>query len=197
MKDDEKDINPEQSLKLITSMIESAKHSIGDQSHFYLLWGWAVMIGCLLQYFLKAVIEYQHHYYAWLVTPVATIVHFYFVSRQEKKEVVKTFVGEANGYLWIAICMAFVVLAFIFTRIGWQYCFPFYILFYGIGTYVSGSLLKFKPFIIGGICSIVIAAATPFLSYDFQILTTAVAILISYIIPGHMLRLHYRKNKNL
>jgi hypothetical protein len=195
MNDDEKDIKPEDSFRLITSMIESAKHSIGDQSHFYLLWGWAVMIGCLLQYYLKAVAEYPHHYYAWFVTPVATIVHFYFLAKQERKEVVKTFVGDATKYLWLAICMAFVVLSFIFTKIGWQYCYPFYILFYGFGTFVSGSLLKFKPFIVGGICSIVIAAVTPFLAYDFQILMMAISILISYIIPGHLLRAHYRKKK--
>ncbi|HEX8333232.1 MAG TPA: hypothetical protein VF622_11445 [Segetibacter sp.] len=196
MNDDEKEIKPEDSFRLITSMIETAKQTIGDQSHFYLLWGWAVMIGCLLQYYLKAVADYRHHYYAWFVTPIATVIHFYFLARQERKTVVRTFVADATRYLWLAICMAFVVLSFIFTKIGWQYCFPFYILFYGIGTFVSGSLLKFKPFIVGGICSIIISAITPYVPYDYQILMTGFSILISYIIPGHMLRVHYHRNKN-
>jgi hypothetical protein len=177
-------------------MIESSKHSISDQSHFYLLWGWAVMLGCTLQYYLKVVVNYPHHYYAWFVTPVVLVIHIFFVIRQGKKELVKTFISEANQYLWTAIGFSFMVISFIFSKIGWQYSYPFYILFYGIGTYVSGRLLKFKPLVIGGICCGVLAAVTAYLKYDLQILMTAFAILISYIIPGHLFRLHYKKTKS-
>jgi len=82
---------------------------------------------------------------------------------------------------------------FIFSKIGWQYCFPFYILFYGVGTYVSGSLLKFKPLVIGGLINLALAIVTAYLPYSLQMVMTALAILISYIIPGHLLRIRYNK----
>lgn len=193
MKKNEEEFSPEDSLLLIRSMIETTKHSISDHSHYYLLWGWAVMIGCVIQYFLMSVIKSPHHYYAWLITPLALILQIIFIIKDKKKERVKTFINEANAHLWTIIGLSFIALFFIFSKTGWMYCFPIYILLYGIGTSVSGSLIKFKPLIIGGVANMVLSAITVYLRYDLQILMTAFAILISYIIPGHLLRLHYRK----
>lgn len=178
-------------------MIETTKNSIRDQSHYFLLWGWAVVTGCLLQYYLKAIVNYPHHYYAWLVTPIAIALHFIFVYRDVKKDRVKTFINEATAYLWTSIGLSFFALGFVFAKIGWQYCYPFYILFYGIGTYISGSLIKFKPMRIGGLFCFVLVVICVFQPYDSQMLVTAFAIIISYIIPGYMLRNQYKKQKKI
>lgn len=193
----ENDFSPQESLKLITQIIETTKNSISDRSHYFLLWGWAVAIGCLTQYYLKAVMNYPRHYYAWLVTPAAIAIHFIFVYNDKKKDNVKTVINEANAYLWTSIGLAFFVLGFVFAKIGWQYCYQFYILFYGIGTYVSGSLIKFRPLIVGGLLCFVLVVVCVYQSYDHQMLVTAFAIVISYIIPGYMLRSKYKKKRNI
>jgi beta-lactamase regulating signal transducer with metallopeptidase domain len=193
MEKNDKDFSPQESLLLIRSMIETTRHSISDHSHYYLLWGWAVMIGCIVQYLLMSVFKYPHHYYAWFITLLALVIQIFFIIKDKKKERVKTFINEANSQLWMIIGFSFIALFFIFGKMGWMYCFPIYILLYGIGTSVSGSLIKFKPLIIGGIANIALSIITVYLRYDLQILMTALAILISYIIPGHLLHLHYRK----
>jgi hypothetical protein len=114
--------------------------------------------------------------------------------KEKKQEKIKTFIGEANKQVWMALGFSYLILGFIFSKIGWQYSFPFYILLYGIGTYISGSLLKFKPLKIGGIFCLFLAALTPYLEYSLQILLMAFAILISYIIPGHLLRNQYQRS---
>ncbi len=189
----DKDFSPQESLQLIRSMIETTRNSMSDSSHYYLLWGWATMIGCLIQYFLLVVVNYEHHYFAWFVTPVALLLHFIFIYRDHKKEKVKTFISDATGYLWMIIGFSYFALSFVFAKIGWQYCFPFYIMLYAIGTYISGSLISFKPMAYGGAACLVLVVITPYLRYEEQILSAAFAILISYIIPGHLLRNHYRK----
>lgn len=194
MNTSDKDFTPQESLQLIRSMIESTKHSISDKSHFFLIWGWATLAGCLIQYYLLVVVRYPHHYYAWFVTPVALLLHVIYLVKDKKREKVKTFIGEANGYVWIIIGFSYLVLGFVFTKIGWQYSFPFYIMLYGIGTYISGSLLKFKPMKFGGAVCLLLVALAPYLQYHLQILLAAFAILISYIIPGHLLRNQYRKS---
>ena len=193
MNTNEKDFSPQESLQLIRSMIETTRHSISDSSHYYLLWGWATMIGCLLQYFLLVVVKYPHHYIAWLVTSIALIFHFIFLYKDSKKQKVRTFISEASGNAWMIIGLSYFVLSFVFAKIGWQYSFPFYILLYGIGTFISGRLINFKPLAYGGASCLVLVAVTPYLRYEEQILSAAFAILISYIIPGHLLRNHYRK----
>ncbi|HEX8357811.1 MAG TPA: hypothetical protein VF610_10380 [Segetibacter sp.] len=186
----------QESLVLIRSMIETTKTSISDNSAFFLIWGYATVVGCLLQYILLVFVQYPHHYIAWLVTPFALLLHILFAIKSKKAERVKTFIGEANGFVWIIVGCSYLALAIIFYKIGWQYSFPFYILLYGIGTYISGSLLKFKPMRFGGAFCLCIAAFTPYTSYSNQILLAAFAILISYIVPGHLLRSQYRKNNN-
>jgi hypothetical protein len=189
----EPEFSPQQSLQIIRSMIETTKNTISNQSHYFLLWGWAVMIGCLLQYYLKVIAGYPQYYLAWFITPVVLVIHFVFVYRDAKQMRVKTFIDEANAYLWTAIGLGYFALVFVFIRIGWQYCFPFYIAFYGMGTYVSGSLIRFKPLIIGGSLCFPLVIIAAYANYDTQTLLAALAVFISYIIPGHILRYRYQK----
>lgn len=190
---DDKVLSPQESLQLISSMIESAKSSISDKSRFFLLWGWATFIGCLLQFYLLVVARSPHHYYAWFITLAAIVLHLFFMNRYRGETRVKTFISDATVYVWTAIGFSYIVLFVVFSKVGWQYCFPFYILLYGIGTYISGSLLKFMPMRLGGAACLFLVPITPFLDYPLQILISGLAILISYIIPGHLLRLRYRR----
>ncbi len=185
-------MSPQESLSIIQSMIDKAKHSLSDGSHYFLLWGYTIFLGCIIQYSLL-VIGYERHYYAWSVTLVAIIIHNIFMFRDSKKQRAVTFIEEANGQLWMGIGIAFGVMSILFIKIGWHYCFPFYILFYGLGSFVSGKLIKFKPLVLGGIVCYVLSAVAVFTDYPTQILITAISILISYIIPGHMLRSQYKK----
>jgi len=191
--DNEKEFTPQESLKLIHSMIETTKHSISDKSHYFLLWGWTVMIGYIVQFYLKVIIGNANYYLAWLIVPVALLFHIFFIIRDKKRVHVKTFISDANRYLWTAVGFAFIVLIFIFSKIGWQYCYPFYILLYGIGTYISGCFIKFKPLIIGGLFCFPLSVASSYLNPDTQIIFGALAVFISYVIPGHLLRIQYRK----
>lgn len=139
MNTSDNDFTPQESLQIIRSMIEETKSSISDKSHFFLLWGYAAIVGCILQYILLAV-QYRHHYFAWFVTPVALLFHVVFMIKDKKQQQVKTFIGEANNHVWVALGFSYLVLSIIFSKIGWQYSFPFYILLYGIGTYISSTL---------------------------------------------------------
>ena len=82
-------------------------------------------------------------------------------------------------------------------KIGWQYSFPFYILMYAIGTFVSGGILKFKPLQWGGTACWVLAVIATYVTYESQILLTAAAILVSYLIPGYLLRSKFNKAGSL
>lgn len=197
MQDSQKNITPEESLRIIASMIETTKHNISDSSHYFLLWGYTTVTGCIVQYILFAILQYKHHYIAWFVTFIAVVIHFIFIKNEIRKSRVKSFVSEANGKLWTAMGIAFFALSIIFTKIGWQYCYPFFILLYGIGTFVSGHLIRFQPLIVGGFACLFFAALTPFLRYDLQMLLMASAIIFSYIIPGHLLRQSYQNKKLL
>ena len=81
---------------------------------------------------------------------------------------------------------------FIFSQIGWEHCYPFYMLMYAMGTFVTGRALKFPPLVWGAIASWILAVVATFTSYETNMLLTSLAILLSYIIPGYLLRIKYR-----
>lgn len=193
----EKEFSPQESLLLIQSMIDKTKVTVADDSFYFLLWGWLTFICCIAAYVLKVYLQYPNHYFVWFLMPVGAIISGIYGIKQSKKEKVKTFVGEAVWYLWIGLAIAFILLAFInsFT-FGWQTAFTYYILLYAIGTFVTGKLLRFKPLVIGGLINFILAAVSVKFGYDLQLLIGALAILISYIIPGYLLKVRYQKQNN-
>jgi hypothetical protein len=195
MDDKENEFSPEQSLRLITSMIETTKTSINDNSIYFLLWGWGILAACAVQYYMKAILNNPYNGLVWLIIPVLVIAQIFLVFKRRSKQRVKTFINDASSYLWTAIGFSFFTVFFVFGKIGFEYCFPIYIIFYAIGTYVSGRLIRFKPLIIGGLICFPLAIITIYLDLNYRIIMLGLAILISYIIPGHLLRAKYKKQQ--
>jgi hypothetical protein len=187
--------SPDDSLRLIRNMIDKTRQDVSDNSIYFLVWGWGAFLGCLGQFLLKVVFHNPYHYLVWLITFVCAAISVAIGNRQRKNERVHTYIGESMSYVWSGLGITFFVISIIFFKIGWQYCFPFFTLLYGLGTFVSGRFLKYKPLIVGGSLSFILAAVSAWMKYDYQILFAAGALLVSYIIPGHMLRNRYKSRR--
>jgi hypothetical protein len=185
----EENFSPQQSLQLIQSMIQRTKSNLGENRFYFLFWGWLTFGAIITQFALKVLVRYPHHYIVWLATIPAAIFTAIYASRQEKQRAAKTYIGESMSYLWSGIGISFFILSLIITRsTGWANAWPLYILFYGLGTYVSGRILQFRPMVVGGVVNWALAIVALFVPYDYQLLLAAAAILTSYIIPGHLLK---------
>jgi len=186
--------SPQDSLKLIQNMITKTRQDMGDNSSHFLLWGWITFIACIGQYLLKNVFHYEKHYLVWLLIIPGIIASVYLGIRDQKKQKANTYIGESMKYLWMGMGISYFVLSMIISRLGWNNSiFPFFIMLYGLGTFVSGQFLQFKPLIWGGVIAWALAIASAFSNKDYQMLFAAAAILVSYIIPAYMLR---NKNKS-
>ncbi len=185
----EEKFSPEQSLQLIQSMISKTKQNMSDNSIYFLIWGWLTFIAFIGQFILKHILEYEKHYMVWLVVILGIILSVFQGRKEKKKMRAKTWVGENMSHLWAGMGISFFVLSMIISRMGWgTVVYPFFIMLYGLGTFVSGNFLQFRPLIIGGIIAWILAVASTWVSYDYQMLFAAAAILFSYIIPAYMLR---------
>ncbi len=186
----QEDFSPQQSLQLISAMIEKTRANMSENTFYFLLWGWVIFLTILLEFVLKNFIRYEYHYMVWLVTFPATAITLLHAAKRRRQRSFTTYVGESMGNLWAGIGISFFVLSFIIsnTKEGWANAYPFFILFYGLGTFVSGRIIKFTPLVVGGIFNWVLACIAAFVPYDFAMLLAAAAILTSYIIPGHLLR---------
>jgi len=190
----EDNFSPQDSLQLIHSMINKTKANLRSNRIYFLLWGWVSFIAIIGQYVLKVALRYERHYLVWLVTIPAAVITIVYSMRTQKDHAVKTYVGESMSNLWTGIGISFFILSLIISSSNgrWNNAWPLFILFYGLGTFVSGRILQFSPLVIGGIFNWALAIASIYVAFDYQLLLAATAILTSYIIPGHLLGI----NKN-
>lgn len=185
----EQQFSPQDSLRLIQSMLEKTRGNLSDKSIHFLVWGWLTFIGCVGQFVLKHLLDYDKHYLVWWLVVPGVIFSFWQGRRERRQSGARTYAGESLRHLWLGMGIAYFVLSMILTRFGWdKIVFPFFIMMYGLGTFVSGSIIRFPPLVAGGAVAFGIAVLASFLEYDYQMLAAAAAILVSYIIPAYLLR---------
>ena len=185
--------NEQQQLALISEMISTARKEFSDNSTIYLIWGWAVCIASLAEFALIQMGK-DYHGIVWLIfIPLALIAQIVFMVRQKKTERVKSHLDKMIGYVWIAVGVSmFVVLSS--QNIMQLSTYPVLILLYGIGTFISGSMMKLKPMQAGAIGCWVIGLVTFHAPFEYQLLLLSLSLILSYIIPGHILKNRIRQN---
>ncbi len=98
---------------------------------------------------------------------------------------------EAHVWIAVIICMMLTVMSLDVMQIS---CYPVLIMFYGIGMFISGSIMNFRPMQAGAVCCWIIAPVAFRVSFEYQSLLLPLSLILSYIIPGYLLRNRFRKN---
>jgi hypothetical protein len=184
---EEREINPAESLSIIQNMVNKTQRQFSDDSFYYIMWGWLVLAASIIHFVLLQM-NVEQAPIVWLLMPIGGIVSMIYGAKQSKKEKIKSYVSTYMSYLWGAMVLAMFVIIGMAFKIGIEATYPILILIYGIGTFVSGGLLNFKPLIIGGIVCFVLSVGSFFMAFQHQLLFIAAAMLVSYIIPGHLLK---------
>jgi len=64
---------------------------------------------------------------------------------------------------------------------------------YGMPTFLSGIILKFRPLIWGGIGCWLLSLVSMFIPFEFYMLLLGAGVIIAWIIPGYLLQSKYKK----
>lgn len=184
----------EEQLTFIESMIANAKGDIGESSSYYLLWGYLAISAAIIQYFLLQFTTFSYPWITWpILMGIGGIASIFMGQRKSERKSTKTYVGDFMAFLWMGVVITLLLVLFMMGQIKPSAAYPIIILLYGLGTFVSGGILKFLPLKIGGIFCWIIGMLAIFVDFPNQILLIALALLLSYIIPGHLLS-NYQKN---
>ena len=186
----EESFNEQESLQLIREMIDNAKARLEAGSFFYLLWGWLVLAATLIHFGLL----YTRFAYPWIVWPVIMVVGLagtvYGIRQSKRKAKTKTYLATSIGFLWGGFSVMLFIILFTAAKgnIHWAVSNILIITLYGLCVFVSGGIIRFKPLIWGGIASWAIAVASLFIAPQYTLLSIALSIVVSYLIPGYLLR---------
>ena len=181
-------MNETKSLEIIHDMIDRAKGNVADDSAHYLLWGWLVLIGSLSHYTLLRY-DYSMPWLPWVILmPIGGIVAGIIGARQSKRSKSRSHLDKMMSYVWGGFVITMLITLANGYRIGWETAYSVLIALYGLATFTSGGLLKFKPLIFGGISAWIISALSFYQPMEFLLLLMALSMITSYLIPGYLLR---------
>jgi hypothetical protein len=191
---EDKLMSDKESLELITSMINKAKNRFSENGFLYLLWGWVILICCLAQFSLLYFFNNNDAYYIWYLTWIAVVIYLFYLNKKKKNRVIRTYTDEINGFVWLVFIICTALLVFILIKAGAvNYINPAILVMYGMPTFLSGIILKFRPLIIGGILCWLLSLSSLLTGYDFQLLLIGFAVIVAWLIPGYLLKKKYKK----
>ena len=183
-----------ESLAIITGMINRAKNRFSETGTLYLLWGWMIFICCITQFILLSFFNNSHSYYIWYVTWIAVVYQVYYVVKKKRTQKVRTYTDEIVGFVWLTfVICAFIIVYVLIKNDALTAINPCVLVLYGIPTFLSGVILKFKPLSTGGFICWFLAVAAMFTPYEYQLLLLALAVACAWIIPGYLLRSKFKK----
>ena len=185
-----KEFNEKESLILIQEMIENSKARLGESSFFFLLWGWLVLLASLI-HFILLVTGYSAPWLPWpVMMGIGGIITGIKGHRLQRDRQVRTYLDTTMSYLWLSfvITLFFILFSAAMGRITWEMSNVLIVALYGMGSFASGGILKFRPLIFGGIATWVIAIISVFIAPEYTILSITVSVIVAYLIPGYLLR---------
>ncbi|MFY7900712.1 MAG: hypothetical protein ACOVNY_11055 [Chitinophagaceae bacterium] len=221
----EKQLSQQESLKLITEMIQKAKGS-----HFHengtsaILWG-AVVGFCGIMSFAQYTWQFSIGFDVWGLTFLALIPQIFIAVKEQKNKIVKTHEQTVLDAVWVVYGISIFAVIFYMNVVPnasiellakdhiqllkkdtitgeikpWK---PFVLsassilmIIYAFPTLVTGLAKKFQPMIIGGIVCYGLFIASLFTSSVFDALLSGLAGICNWLIPGIILRKRYLKTK--
>jgi hypothetical protein len=187
MENEEKQMTGEESLRIITEMINKTKMNISQGSFHLLFWGWLVFVCSLTDYLAGSLTTYSHPYYVWFLVIPGVFVSLIYGFVKGRKASVHTYADKLYLWIWMGFLISALVLFTLMSDKLWLVG-PFILLLAGYATFASGIILKFKPLIIGGITFWIFALIARFAGGVIEHLALPAAMLTGYLIPGYLLR---------
>jgi hypothetical protein len=215
---EEKNLTGEESLRLITEMIQKAKASVHERGTSAILWGTAIFIAGMVS-FIQLRFKFTIGFDIWLLIFVALALQIVIIIRESKGRKFRAHEERAIDAIWTVFGISIAAVGFYVGMVPGvtekfyaehkgvsvenlkdfpKYIYSIssiYLIVYAIPTLATGIITKFKPMLIGGIACYILFVISCYTNTMWDMLLIGVAGLISWLIPGLILRQHYLKGK--
>jgi hypothetical protein len=187
MENEEKLMTGEESLKVITAMINKTRVNVKQSSFHLLFWGWLIFACSITEFLLYKFTDFANAWYVWFFVIPGVFVSMIYGFTRGRKASVHTYAEGIYVWVWMAFLVASVVL-FIVHSSQMESVSKYILLIAAMPTFISGIILKFKPLIWGGITLWIFALAAHFGGDIISGLAVPAAMITGYLIPGYLLR---------
>lgn len=186
---EERKLTEKESLELISQMIRNTQMKMEENSGtMFLIWGYLTVFTTMLVWSLLMLTNNYQYQWFWFILPVGGYVATWlFYRKRNRQPRASTYIDRIIGYIWLELGVVGFLLSMI-SIVTYKYPILFIIvLLMGIGTTLTGLVIRFKPLIFSGIFGQLASMTLLFLSWKFQMPIFAGVFIIMMIIPGHVL----------
>lgn len=187
-------------LQIIASIrgeVMSRKEATG--MNLFLVWGYPTVLSLLLEFAALMILHQNWCGWFWVVIPLIGVpLMIHYQRKDYDRTGHRTLEQNTALQLWLFIGGASAFTGFFTGCAGVFeifYC-TFQGLLIGMGCFLTGVILRFRPMKVCGIIGSALSFTSIFLQGDlwpWQLLVAAIITIITLIIPGHMLK-QYVKN---
>ena len=189
MENNEKIMSSQESLKIISDMINRTKMNLQQGSFHLLFWGTLILVCSLSEYLLYTFTPFENPWRVWLLTLPGVFVSLIYGFIKGSRQTVYTYAERIYMWLWLGFLFTAIILFVFFGFENRMQNIGSYILMLAaFPTFLSGVIIKFKPLILGGISIWILSLIGFFAGPSIGPLAVPVAMITGYLIPGYMLK---------
>jgi hypothetical protein len=188
------------SLQVMKAAIASSKNALMDDGILLILWGAALCVSNIWNYYKNAFLT------AWWmrnlmdvlqiligVTVIGFTIYFIFF----KKRKVTTFAAISTRFVWIGVILAhninILITKSILSEINFVLLQPLQMVLIGFALFVTGGIYRYYLLVAGGVLMWIAAAIAGHFELNNQFLIRSVAEFICFVVPGTLM---YSARKN-
>ena len=183
-----------ENIALVGRMIDNTRsRMVRNAGRPFLIWGYATVVTTLAVWAAYALFPGRNWYYLWLLLPVFGTALSLLTMPKADGGRVYTFIDRVIGQVWLVMGLTawFVSMLSLFSQIRLPILFII-LLTMGMGTTITGLIIRFRPATAGGTAAIVLAPVSLIVSGYWMPTLFAVGFVVMMIIPGHIL--NYKSN---
>ena len=183
------------SLQLIREMIAVSRNKLNQDGILFIVWGWISFINYFVLNYLPEQVLLSHRLMQIIrsfrvILPLLGLAYtLYYILKQRKS--VQTYMGISLRYVWGSLFVSLVLVNLIqmnvLHSINFELQHPIFMVLIAFATTVTGGILRYNLLIGGGIVFGLLAFAASYLQLHDQLLLEAIAWLVAFVIPGHIM----------
>jgi hypothetical protein len=180
------ELTPIQGLQMITEVIARTKDNLREHSFPFLLWGWLIAAASFLFFLLHTYTSFTLYFLPFpiLVAAGIAITLRFFSGRRDAPE---TYLSYYLKRMWLVLGIGFIFVVVINVAVQ-DPPFTYTLLIAGMGTLISGLVLRFRPLILGGILFLLSSVISVVMPDSLKPLLQGIAVVFGYLIPGYQLK---------
>ena len=188
-----KKLNEQESLALITQMIQNSKKGlVVGSGNSFIFWGYLTLAVSIAIILLLYITGNQSWFWLGIVIPVIGCLYTYWVSRRNGKKTM-SYVDKVISIVWQIVGGTCAIIALLALNYGNNIAIlPLLLLVLSVGAGITGSVIQEKSFYNCSAFGIAISLGMLFNINSIvegplrQVFAFALAITVVMIIPGHM-----------